>query len=127
MMRSVSRWYQKLFVCLIIVSMPFFGACRSLNRRSNSPLRVAPASGQTTVALDAGQIVELGRRAGLGKEEIIQIGPQIRNTLASHGSCRIYQGQRVYMIIAVQDRRVYGSLHTGGTFIYDLEAPPATE
>lgn len=120
MKREISSWYQKYFVCLVLVTLPFFGACRSLAPRSNTELRVVPISGQP-VALEAKQIVELCQRAGLEHEEILETGTHIRNAISSYGGCRVYRNRRVYMIIAVQDQNVYVSLHTGDNFIYDLE------
>ncbi len=132
---SYPCFYQGLLVLALIFAGLLSNGCRSLPVIGSAELRVEPFAASDRADLTASQVVEIGVRAGLERDQILRWGTNIRNALASHGACRIYQNQRVRVIMAVNEQRLYVSLHTGATFIYDLregqavevESSPATE
>jgi hypothetical protein len=60
------------------------------------------------------------RRAGFSDQEILDLGPEIRNTLASTGAAMIRIGDKVKAIFAVDGKFLHVSTRARGSFIYDL-------
>ncbi len=116
-----NKQYTHAIVLLIFVAMAgLLGGCSSMPLRDNAGLTLVPFASSSTADMSARQVIEVGNRAGLESEEILEHGPPLRNAIAEYGACRFYKDQRVQMIMAVQNKKLYVSMHTGATFVYDL-------
>ena len=111
-----------LLLLLLLVSGAVVG-CESTPATESRDLRVVPFANRYVTALDASQTVELMRRAGFSRDQILEHGTDLRNALAVHGGGRIHQGHRVRAIFAVHEHHLYVSTDTGAAFIYELETP----
>lgn len=117
-----NKQYTHAIVFLVFVVMAgLFGGCRSMPLRDNAGLTLVPFAGSSAANMSARQVLEVGSRVGLDREQILEYGPPLRNAIAEYGACRFYKNQRVHMIMAVQNKKLYVSMHTGATFIYDLK------
>lgn len=82
---------------------------------------ITPLSNRDNAELTAEQIIDVMRLAGYRDSEIVNLGPYLRDALASSGAARVEMGNRVDAILVVEFDRIYVSTRTHGTFIYDLE------
>jgi hypothetical protein len=96
---------------LIIVS---FTGCQH-----SSQLQVSPIAGRDVVALEAEDIVAIMQRAGFSDSEIIDLGTDLRNSLASRGAARITRDNHASVIVTVMSPYVYVSTLDRGNFIYN--------
>jgi len=83
--------------------------------------RVILLNNQDVVALDADDIVLLMTRAGLSSEDILDVGTDLRNGLASAGAAQVHAGRKVEAIFVVEGNFVRGASRTRGAFVYDTE------
>ena len=88
---------------------------------ANTRAHVVVLSNREVIALDADDVVRVMRRAGLSDEQILDLGTELRNALASAGAVQIRAGRKVEVILAVDGHYVRGSCRQGGSFIYDSE------
>lgn len=72
-------------------------------------------------ALDADDIVLVMRRAGFSDEQIVEVGTDVRNSLATAGTAKIHVGKRIEAILVVSSECLYISSYHRGNFIYDLK------
>ncbi len=89
----------------------------SLTGCSSRHVRAMP--GRMVAGLAADDMVLMMQRAGYGEDEILDLGPRLRNDLARTGSARIIQGDRTEAIFAVSDGFVHVSSRRRGSFVYD--------
>ena len=92
----------------------------SLTGCANSRARVISLSNREIAALDADDIVRVMRRAGFSDDQVIDLGPDLRNMLASSGAAKIQVGNKVEAIFSVDGHYLYASSYRRGSFIYDL-------
>jgi len=82
--------------------------------------RVMAIGGQDVVALDADDVVRVMRRAGFSDQQVIDLGTDVRNALASTGGAQVRVGRKVEALFAVDGQYLHGSSRRRGSFIYDL-------
>ena len=87
---------------------------------ANSRARVISLSNREIAALDADDIVRVMRRAGFSDDQVIDLGPDLRNMLASSGAAKIQVGNKVEAMFSVDGDSLYASSYRRGSFIYDL-------
>ena len=83
-------------------------------------MQVISVPNQDIAPLEADDVVVTMRRAGFSDQEIIELGPEVRNTLASTGAAMIRVGDKVKAIFAVDGNFLHVSTRARGSFIYDL-------
>ncbi len=88
---------------------------------ANTNAQVAPLPNRDVAALDADHIVRIMRRAGFSDDEILDLGTQLRNMLASSGAAKIQVGEKVEAIFAVHGRCLHGTSRRRGSFVYHLD------
>lgn len=71
--------------------------------------------------LSADDTVRVMRRAGLADRQILELGTELRNALASSGAANVRVGNKVEAIFAVDGDCLHASSRTRGSFIYDLK------
>ncbi len=76
---------------------------------------------QSGIALTAEDVVIFMDRAGFSEKEILELGSDVRNGLASTGAVRAYIDEKTAAIISTDGRLVYVNSRERGSFVYDPE------
>ena len=85
------------------------------------PGKVSPLGNQQAAALSADDVVRIMRRAGFNDQQVIELGTDLRNALATTGAAQIRVGKKVEAIFAADDQAICGSSRQTGPFVYDLK------
>jgi len=88
---------------------------------AGSGAQVVALNNTEVAALTADDVVRIMRRAGFSDQQVLDLGTDLRNTLASSGAAQIRVGEKVESIFAVSGRWLHASSRSRGSFIYDLE------
>ncbi|MCY2924370.1 MAG: hypothetical protein NT031_02860 [Planctomycetota bacterium] len=83
-------------------------------------MRVTSLPDRDVAALRADDIVLVMRRAGFSDQEVVELGADIRNTLATSGGAMVQIGARVEAMFSVDGKFLHVTTRTKGSFIYDL-------
>ena len=83
-------------------------------------MRVIPLTGRDIAPLEADDVVVAMRRGGFSDQEILELGPDVRNALACSGMAMIRIADKVEAIFAVDGNFLHVSTRRRGSFIYDL-------
>ncbi|MCX7013453.1 MAG: hypothetical protein NTW86_13010 [Candidatus Sumerlaeota bacterium] len=86
-----------------------------------SRLRVTTMQNWEVVDLQPADVLALMHRAGFSDEEILQVGADLRNALATQGAARIRKKDRTEAMFAVHVPYVHVSTRDRGCFIYDMD------
>jgi hypothetical protein len=70
--------------------------------------------------LNADDIVRIMQRVGFSDQQILDLGPDLYNALRRSGAANVYSGERLEMIMAVNNQQVQIQSTARGTFFYDL-------
>jgi hypothetical protein len=77
------------------------------------------------MALNAKDIVQIMRRAGFSNEQILQLGTDVRNSLAQYGAVQVETpgSNKIEATFAVHDHDqcIYISTRLRGSFIYSVK------
>lgn len=104
------------------LAMPFLVTVLQLAGCATNPdAQVVVLNNQQVVALDADDVVRVMRRAGLSDRQILDLGTDLRNALASAGAAQIRVGKKIEAIFAVDRPYLHASSRRRGSFIYDLQ------
>ena len=103
--------------CFVLAATFLLAGCASMRAART----ITPLSNRDNAELTAEQVIDVMRLAGYRDSEIVDLGPYLRDALASSGAARVEMGDRVDAMFVVEFDRIYVSTHTHGTFIYDLE------
>ena len=76
---------------------------------------------QQVADLDADDVARVMRRAGFADQQILELGAELRNSLAASGAAQIRIHDKVEAIFAVDGRYLHVASRRRGSFIYDLE------
>ena len=82
--------------------------------------RIVPLANREVVALSADDIVTVMRRAGFSDDQILDLGTEVRNTLAASGAAEVRIGNKVEAIFAVRGEQIHISSRRRGNAIYDV-------
>ena len=115
MMRAMSNRLAATGAGLALLTLAALGGCERPQK-----MRVASLPDRDVAALRADDIVLLMRRAGFSDQEIVELGPDIRNTLATSGGVMIRIGAIVEAMFSVEGNFLHVTTRTKGSFIYDL-------
>jgi len=102
-------------LALLTLAAAVLGGCEQPQQ-----MRVISVANQDVASLQADDVVVTMRRAGFTDQEILDLGPDVRNTLASSGAAMIRIGDKVRAIFAVDGNFLHVSTRGRGSFIYDL-------
>jgi hypothetical protein len=112
--KSVSRrWIAPiLFVFMVL---PAITGCTSLGGR----YLVEPLNSRDWVELTADQVIELMAAAGFEANQIISVGPGLRNALAISGGGQIVRRGTVYALFVAQNsQKIHVTTRGSGSFVY---------
>ena len=101
---------------LLALPMAILAGCAN-----NPDGRVIAMPNRQVAGLDADDVVRVMQRAGFSDEQILELGTELRNGLASSGAAQIRVGDKVESIFAVDGRYLHVSSRRRGSFIYDLK------
>lgn len=92
-----------------------FAACSDSNvRRMDSP--VVPIAVGETALLSATSLAKAMLRAGFSREEILEYGPAVRNSISMQGGAEVKRSNAIQALFSVHDGTLYVSSRTSGTF-----------
>jgi hypothetical protein len=74
------------------------------------------------VELTPDDVVNVLRRAGFTNQEILEIGPQVRDAVAASGGVSITFNGKVQAILAAENGLLYITAAGRGTYMYRLDA-----
>ena len=115
MISTTCRWPAALGAGLALLTLAAaLGGC------TPPQTRVISLTSRDIAPLQADDIVVTMRRGGFSDQEILDLGPDVRNTLASSGAAMIRIGDKVAAIFAVDGNFLHVSTRRRGSFIYDL-------
>lgn len=80
-----------------------------------------PLSNRDMAELTARDVARVLRAAGFTDDEIIEVGPDVRNALARRGAVQVQKGRRVEAILAVEHPFLHISSRRAGAIVYDLQ------
>lgn len=86
----------------------------------SSRWEVQPLPNEYLAELDADDVARVMRRSGFSDDLILELGPRVRNALATNGATRVLTGHSVEAIFAVEDNLLYAASRRRGSFIYEL-------
>lgn len=89
-----------------------------------SALEVTPFDGEQVAEMNADQVVDLMVRAHFGREEILELGVDLRDALALHGGARIRNDKFTAAIFLVQDGAVFVTVREGEDLFFELKDEP---
>jgi len=117
---------KRLPLVLVTTAVLAAGAgCSNLARlaKYGSPLgdEVTPVPNRDVAALTADDVVLVMRRAGFTDDELLKLGPALRNAIATNGAARIRYGKKTEALVAVVGDFLHVSSRRRGSFIYDLK------
>jgi hypothetical protein len=81
---------------------------------------VAMNNREVARTLNADDIVRIMQRVGFSDQQILDLGPDLYNALRRSGAANVYSGERLEMIMAVNNQQVQIQSTARGTFFYDL-------
>ena len=105
-------------VGLSFLAMAMAAGCSTFEPGSQ---RVVALNNQDVVALDANDMVRIMRRAGLSDQQVLDLGTDLRNALASAGAAHVVCEKKVEVIFVVDGDVVRATTRHRGTFIYDVK------
>jgi hypothetical protein len=84
-------------------------------------LQVVPRSCGQIVNLAADDIVGVMRRMGFRDDQILDLGPRLRDALRTAGGAAFVRGRQIDAMIAVSDGYLFVQSNLQGSFIYDIK------
>jgi len=95
---------------------PVFG-----HKEQSKDLQVEQRVGGQAVSLTADEIVRVLRRIGLPDEQILRLGPNLRDAIRATGAAAIAGGGQLQVMFAVNEDHLFVQSRSQGSFIYDLK------
>ncbi|NQT83955.1 hypothetical protein HQ563_13090 [bacterium] len=84
-------------------------------------LQVRSLPNRDVVGLDADAVVALMQRAGFPDEQILDLGTDLRNSLARQGAAQVRVGRKTEAIFAVHGPYIHVSSRQRNGFMYNTE------
>ena len=99
--------------------LPSFSSQGSDYEQPNK-LKVVPLGNQDVIELSADDVVRVMHRAGFSDEQILELGPELRDGLADSGAAQVRLRDKVEVVFAVHGNYVFITTRLRGSFIYDV-------
>ena len=96
---------------------PSFGG----HKEPSQDLRVEQRVGGQAVNLTADETVRIMRRIGIPDDQILNLGPNLRDALRGTGAAAIAYGGQLQVMLAVSEDHLFVQSRSQGSFIYDLK------
>jgi hypothetical protein len=100
---------------------PELGGTTTLKRQpAGKGLRVLPQRNRSVAQLSAGDVITIMKAIGCTDEQILSLGPDLRDALGMAGGARLMLDNKTRAIFRVDDQHVFVMLASEGVFVYDL-------
>jgi len=83
--------------------------------------RVLPRGGGEPTELGASDIIAVCRRIGFLDEQILDLGPTLRDALRTSGAAAVVTGKHVEAMFAINNGYMFVQSRSQGGFVYDIE------
>jgi len=95
----------------------------SFSQRAQSrDLRVEQrVGGGQAVDLKASEIIHIMRRIGLAKEQIVDLGPDLRDAMRATGAAELMHGEQTEVRLAANEDHLFVQSRSQGSFVYCLK------
>lgn len=121
-MKNVLKAFPQMFIGLILVSALSLAGCASSETAYDSAKpQITPLSNQSTISLNAEEIVHMMRQVGFSDEQILDLGATMRDGLFNSGAAQLEINNKIEAIFAVNKKLIYVATRLRGSFIYDVE------
>ena len=84
-------------------------------------LQVEQRVGGQAASFKADEIVRIMRRIGLPDDQILSLGPILRDAMRTTGAAAISRGGQPQVMLAVNEDHLFVQTRSQGSFIYDLK------
>jgi hypothetical protein len=91
------------------------------HKEESKELRVEQRMGGQAIDLKADEVVRLMRRIGLPDDQILTLGPSIRDALRATGAAVIVGGGQAHVMLAANEDHLFVQGRSQGSFIYDVK------
>lgn len=116
MVSGPKKWFLLFGLILLVI-----GGCAHTSGGYFEELLVFPIPNEDVADLKAHDIVVLMRQAGFSDQQILDLGTELRNNLATTGAAKIRTGEIVEAIYAVRGKYVHAASRRRGSFVFDLD------
>lgn len=116
-----------LMLLLIVLALEAVGCSNgpqwpALGQREQSrDLQVQQRVGGQAIDLKADEVVRIMRRIGLIDDQILTLGPTLRDAMRATGAAALAHSGRPEVVFAVSDEHLFVQSRSQGSFIYDLK------
>ena len=112
--------YSILVTCLrgllALAAIGLFSGCQE-----SAVLRVIPMSGSDVCSLGPEAIIKVMREAGFSDDQIVELGTEVRNNLATWGAVQILEREKTRAILVAEKGYVYVCCDQRGASIFDAQ------
>jgi hypothetical protein len=99
------------------------GSLLGKSKGNNAAMEIIPKNNRyaLTITPSADDVVTMMLKIGFAEDQILALGENLRNALATQGAAEVRRGKEVGAIFAAyQNDTVFISTRRGGTYIYDI-------
>lgn len=114
-----------LVLLLVVLALEVAGCTTSqwpaLGQKQSTDLQVQQRVGGQATDLKAGEVIRIMCRIGLVDDQILVLGPNLRDAIRSTGAASLSRGGRPEVMFAVNEEHLFVQSRSKGSFIYDLK------
>jgi hypothetical protein len=93
---------------------------RASRRQEPEGYRVAPANGRNVADVSVDDVIHLMRRVQFSDDEIIELGPGLREALRQYGGAKITDGADAVVSFLVSGTAILVESDGRGSYVYDM-------
>ncbi|MCG5527336.1 MULTISPECIES: hypothetical protein [Halorhodospira] len=123
--QASSRRRPRLLLLALLVVLGLSGCATTERGVAMSREAVTPITVGQATPVGADELAEAMLRAGFDRDQILDIGPAIRNALATSGGAQVRDDSSVEALFAVHSGRLYVTSRSRGNFIQELPGASA--
>ncbi len=106
---------------VVLCSLIILGGCTNFESRMvQSDNKILPFKSETPVILKSNELYSIMKRANFTDDEILTLGAEVRNSIATYGGVQIKRAGRVFCIIASYEGAIYVTSADSQGFIMNL-------